>query len=385
MRISKIDYSPNNFDRAGNLPSFKAQYLPEKFYVYTEKKTIHAELTMRKLLNKATTLIADVQKKYYQIFKKPKAEAIAQTQKVIDKITKIDESSPQYMSATYLISRVLGAGKEVEINIENGELQNITDSDEACIFIMNHDKQNQDSVMVNFFNALLAREYILKGKAETCPHPKVILNRDIVDSMGEGHKKIAKTWGAVGVDASIHSTNHVFNGRITSQLVNDLANDKINLFIFPEGRMCAFKDLNPDWKFQGGISDIIKAVAKKKDRVKVVPLGFAYNKKIGSIHIGEPLYFKKENDSILFTEGNVNKDLSSNEYCNYIKTTPFNEEGYRPILDNGNIVPFRKSRDYISGILCDNLVTCKKMAAQSIKDAGTETDDSVLHVIEDTI
>ena len=384
MKINKVGFY-SNYNTTNTPPSFKATYLPEKYYIYAEKKSLQAELVMRKFLNKSLKLISDLQKKYYTIFKKPQAEAIAETQKIIDEITSIDESSPRYMSATYLISRALGAGKEVEINIENGELQNLTDSDEACIFIMNHDKQNQDSVMVNFFNALLAREYILKGKSETCPHPKIILNRDIVNTMNSENKKIAQTLGAVGVDASIHSTNHVFNGRITSQLVDKLAKDKINLFIFPEGRLCAFKNLNPDWKFQGGISDIIKAVAKRKARVKVVPLGFAYNGKVGSIHIGEPLFFKKENEQILFTEGIVNEGLSSDEYVDYIKNVSSDKEGYRPILNNGEVVPLRKSRDFISGILCDNLVTCKKMAAMSIKHVGTEADDSILHVIEETI
>ena len=161
--------------------------------------------------------------------------------------------------------------------------------------------------------------------------------------------------------------------------------NKINLFIFPEGRMCAFKKLDSSWKFQGGVSDIIKAVAKQKDRVKVVPLGFAYKGNVGSIHIGEPLFFKKENDNLLFTQGTADKELSSESYYKYIQNTPQDQDGYRPILDKGEPIKYRKTRDYISGILCDNLVSCKRKAAEQIKNVGTIKDDNVLHVLEDTI
>lgn len=385
MNINKINYNYNyNPSQAHKTPAFKAQ-MPEKFYVFAEKNSIKLEFASRKLLNSITTLYSKAYPKILQIFNKTKANAVIQSQKMINNLTTINESTPEYMGATYIISRMLSAGQEVEINIEDGELQDIADSNEACIFIMNHDKQKMDSKMVNFFNALLSREYILKGKSKDCPRPKIILNKDIIESMNPETKQLAKTWGAVGVDASIHCVNHVFNGRITAGLVNDLIKDKVNLFIFPEGRMCAFKNMNPDWKFQGGISDIIKATAKKKDRVKVVPLGFAYNKDISSIHIGKPLYFKKDNDKILFTSGTVDEELSNNAYREYLDEIPADSEGYRPILEKGEQVPYRKSRDYISGILCDNLVVCKKMAAKSIKDAGSDTDDSVLHVIEDLI
>ena len=383
MKINRVEYNYNSI-QSRTSPMFKA-YLSDKYYAFAEKKSVKAEFALRKSINKGLKTFSKLQQNFYKIFNKQKAETISESQKFINKITAIDESSHQYMGAVYMISRMFGAGKEIEINIENGEMQKIADSDESCIFIMNHDKQSQDGKMLNFFNALLSREYILKGKSETCPHPKIILNKDIIDSMDNDSQKIAQTIGAVGVDATIHSVNHVFNGRITSKLIKDLIDNKINLFIFPEGRMCAFKKLDSSWKFQGGVSDIIKAVAKQKDRVKVVPLGFAYKGNVGSIHIGEPLFFKKENDNLLFTQGTADKELSSESYYKYIQNTPQDQDGYRPILDKGEPIKYRKTRDYISGILCDNLVSCKRKAAEQIKNVGTIKDDNVLHVLEDTI
>ena len=209
MKINRVEYNYNSI-QSRTSPMFKA-YLSDKYYAFAEKKSVKAEFALRKSINKGLKTFSKLQQNFYKIFNKQKAETISESQKFINKITAIDESSPQYMGAVYMISRMFGAGKEIEINIENGEMQKIADSDESCIFIMNHDKQSQDGKMLNFFNALLSREYILKGKSETCPHPKIILNKDIIDSMDNDSQKIAQTIGAVGVDATIHSVNHVFN------------------------------------------------------------------------------------------------------------------------------------------------------------------------------
>ena len=374
MKINKIGH------RASYL-NFKAS-MPENFYKYTEKKTIQLEQKGRILTNKLSDFLINISLKYTTLKNKLLNKNLPDPID-INLIQNLKEGSLAHTLFGYNISRLLTKGKEVEINIENNELQNITDSNESCIFIMNHDKQKEDAKMLNFFNALLLREYLYKDKGENHPISKIILNKDIIETAGEKKQLMAEKWGAVGVDAAIHCTNHIYNGKVTSKLVNELAEDKINLFIFPEGRMCAFSTLDPQYKFQPGVADIIKAVAKKKNRVKVVPLGFAYKNKVGSIHIGEPLYFKKEGNNVLFTPGTIDKRFTDPKLVEFLDTTPAINEEYRIITDNNTPVDIKKSREYIAGILCENLTACKKLAAESIENVGTEKDVDTVYSIEE--
>lgn len=384
MIIDRINNIENKY--YSQHPSFRA-YLPEKFYKFAERQTINIEFGFRKTSNFLLDFLLKLNigvKKLNSILKRRKYDDTNYNIKEFAKtISELDDTSPYLVKFSYDLSKLLSQGKEIEINIENGELQNIVNSDECSIFIMNHDKQKEDSKMLGFFNALLTREYIVNNKADNCPRTKVILNRDILDSSSNERKILGEKWGAVGVDAAIHCTNHIYNGRITAKLIKELIDNKINLFIFPEGRMCTFKTLAPEWKFQSGIADIIKSVAKKKSRVKVIPLGFAYKGKTGSIHIGEPVYFKSDGDRILFTPKNLDERYSSKDLIDFINNTQGKNDEYIPILENGRDVPLRKSGEYIAGILCDNLYTCKKQAADSIKNAETKLDNSDLYVIED--
>lgn len=360
----------------------KRQYLSEKTYTRLEKASIAVEYGGRKVANKMTDTLMKVLLRLTNLFSKTKND-ISQ---IVDikKIKDIPDKSALHMLFVYTISKLMSAGKEVEINVENNELADLIKDNKSTIFIMNHDKQKEDAKLLSFFSALLAREYIYNGQAENGPKPKIILNRDILDSASTEKQVLGEKWGAVGVDASIHATNHIYNGKATAKLIKDLVQDKINLFIFPEGRMCAFKNLDPQWKFQSGIADIIRAVAQRKGSVRVVPLGFAYKKDVGSIHIGTPLYFKQDGDKILFKDGIVDENLQDKQYIDFMKNANESDsEGYRVITDNGEPVPARKSREYVSGVLCENLTASKKKAAEQIKDVGTEKDNSSIYVLSD--
>ena len=392
MRIQNITYSNNTYSK--KQLNFQGLYLPEKFYKKAEKATNKIELSSRIIANKVSNLALITYYKAINIFAKIAKKPPKQLPKVdIEAINQLDTSTTEYKKFLYVLQREMTGGKEVEINYHDSKIQEIAESDEACIFIMNHDKQRQDPKLLNFFNAILTIAYNNHKKLDTCPIPKVILNKDIVDTFKADKKSLAEKWGAVGVDASIHCTNHLYNGRVIANLIRDFANDKINIFIFPEGKMCAFKNMSPDWKFQSGIADIIKRLTDKKEQVKVVPLGFAYNKifeilykkkanrlglirmqDTGGIHIGEPIYFRKEKDSIQFTAGTIDKRYQAKEFTDFIETAEKSSDGFYTITTNGDTVSAKDTSQYIAGILCENLVACKKQAADSIKNVGTIDD-----------
>ena len=376
MKVEKIlTYcAPKSIARTG--------YMPEAFYKFTEKSSIKFEFASRKAIHNLMWCFINLMKMANKIRCRFSSGAVPMLDIDTNAIKNIDTQSEGYMKLLYALQRKMCEEKEVEINVENNEINNIVDSKESCIFVMNHDKQKQDPKLLNFFNALLSREYINRGKSKECPRPRIILNKDILDSSNEIIRSVAEKWGAVGVDASIHCTNQVYNGRVIAKLIKELVQDKINLFIFPEGRMCAFRNMSPDWKFQTGIANIIRTLASKKERVKVVPLGFAYKNDTGGIHVGEPVYFRQKGDSMMFSGGTVKHDYQSKAFTEFMEQSP-SIDGYHTITENGEPVDIRKSGEYIAGILCENLTACKKMAQDSIKNVGTVRDSDTIYTIED--
>lgn len=286
-------------------------------------------------------------------------------------IANLDVQSLEYMENSFNYGKMMARGKKVEINIEDGALANIAKSDEPCIFIMNHDNQRQDPKLLAVFNSLLTREYVAIGKGESSPRPKIILNEDIITSANEKTGAIYEKLGAVGVDASLFSPNLVKNGKKIFLMIKEFIANKANIYIFPEGKMCAFKYLDPEYKFQTGVADIVSQITKRKKQVKVVPLGFAYEGKIGSIHIGEPIYFKKDGAHMLTTSGSVNSSFASKSYVDFFKNSK-EADDFRVITDHGKPVEDENISDYIAGVLCENLKICKSEAKKAISPTPTE-------------
>jgi len=292
--------------------------------------------------------------------------------KVYNEVVNIDEQSPKYMKMIYDFGKMMSKRNEIEINVENNALMDIAKAKESCIFIMNHDNQRQDPKLLAFFNSLLTREYIYNGKAKTCPRPKIIVNDDILGSLNPKSRAIYEKVGAVGVDASLFLPHLGKNGRNMLATVSKVIENKANLYIFPEGKMCVFRNLDPEYKFQTGVADIVKFISERKNRVKVVPLGFAYKGKIGSIHIGEPIYIKKNKEKTLITSGSVDSSFASKEYVDFFKKNtstkkPFATITKRDVPVEGNDLP-----DYIAGVLCENLKICKAEAKKAISKGSSE-------------
>ena len=256
--------------------------------------------------------------------------------------------------------RLYGSDMDIEINTENGILDKLTDDNSAKIFIMNHDNQSSDPKLFLIFNTLLMEMYKSKGKENDCPSAKIILNENILKSLSPDKKALLEKLGAVGVDISGTTSNPLKNAKKLLPVMKDFADDKVNIFIFPEGKMSVFKSKPIEEKFQNGIANVILKELKMKDSVQVVPLGFSYPKKqnLAGIYVGEPITLKSDENGIYTTKGNIlTSEYSNPDYKNYYKN--FEDKEFSPILEHGKKVLPKDSVPYIAGLLCENLKICK--------------------------
>lgn len=286
-----------------------------------------------------------------------------------EKFSKVDKDSSEYTKYLYNFSKKIGMHKEVEINIESQRLLDVVLSDESYIFIMNHENQKHDPKMLGVINSLLYGSYMKSGKAETCPRLKILFNQAILKAMDTNQRKIMEKFGAVGIDASLFNTKNKQNASPMLSLLKDFAKNKSHIFIFPEGKMVYFDNADLKYKFQTGIAEIVNAATKIKKDVKVMPVGFYYNKNskdfLGSIYLGEPVIFMQENKRIFTTKGNIDSGFANEAYKNFfsdIKSSLI----FKEITDRGKSVESNEVSDYIAGILCENLGICKNEAKKQL-------------------
>ena len=259
----------------------------------------------------------------------------------------IKTDSAEYIKHSYNVFRNW-CHNTVEVNVESERLINIVKSDEPYIFIMNHTyNQIKDIKTAKFFNTLLYREYIYNNKAATCPRSKVIANKNIIKSQPDGGD-LYQWLGVTPISANVTGKHKNENRIIINELAEKLGKGKINLFMFPEGAFCMFPFLPLSCKFQPGVSSIVKKVLELRDKIKVIPLGFAHKKEISSAHMGEPVCFIKE-------EGKYFAQIGE-------KNIPLTNKG--KFLNSDQIVP------YISGVLLDSLELASKNAKNDLKKTG---------------
>lgn len=283
--------------------------------------------------------------------------------------SKVDRETSSYIKYLYNFSKKIGKNKEVEINLESQRLLDIVHSDESCIFIMNHENQKHDPKMLGILNTLLYGAYIKAGKSLTCPRPKILFNEAILQSMDINQRKIMEKFGAVGINASLFNKQTNKNAGLMLSLLKDFANNKSHIFIFPEGKMVYFNNADLRYKFQTGIAEIVNAATKFKKDVKVMPVGFYYNKNskdfLGSIFLGEPIAFMQKDKKIFATKGNIDSEFSTKSYKDFfseIDSTAI----FKEITEKGQSIKLKDIADYIAGILCENLRICMKEAEKQV-------------------
>ena len=273
--------------------------------------------------------------------------------------------TPEYIKAISRVSRLFSSKKEIEINLESNRIQQIASSGKPHIFIMNHDNQGKDPKMLAFFNTLLNEEYLRTGQAETCPRPKIILNRDILLSMNKDKRKVFEKLGAIPVDASIYSTDKKSNAKQLIKLMKGFIKGDSNIFIFPEGRNAAFKYASLQEKFQLGVAEMVAKLADKLPEVSVTPIGFAYNKGLkspgDSIYIGKTVVFKKNIDGMSASSGNISSSFARNSYKKF-----YGGEENALITCRSVPVKGKEISEYIGGILCENLRICTEEAKAAL-------------------
>lgn len=345
ITINSNNYRISNKQNRSCLQNFQGAFNSSNI-ANIEGKARKAEFCLRKIINK-----------FFDLFK------WNQNNELINEFLKVDTKSPEYTDILRQISRQFLGNKNLEVNYENGRLTNIAMDKSPHIFILNHDNQSKDPKMLAAFNTMLYDEYINCGLAKSCPRPKIVLNEDILLTMNEQNRKIFEKMGAVGVDASIYNANKQGNSKKIIRLMKEFANGNINIFIFPEGKLSILKHKPLHEKFQLGIAEVVTALTNKLKEVKVTPLGLAYGKKwqVDSLYIGETITFKKIDDNICASIGNIISPFSTQEFKTFFKN-----KSETIITSQGIPVKGKEQAQYVGGILCENLRICKEEAKKAI-------------------
>lgn len=275
---------------------------------------------------------------------------------------KINVNSADYIEYVYKISRKI-CNKPIEINVESGRLDDIVKSREPYIFIMNHTFfQKNDLDATEFFNTLLYREYLYNGFADSCPRSKILANANILKRKKDKGEK-AKWLGITPINLRDKKNN---NAVVLRNITRDFIADKINLFIFPEGSLASLVFLPLKYKFQPGVSTIIRKALEEKEKVNVVPLGFAHSEKGSAIHIGNTVSFFKRDGKYIVSKGNLESQFFDKDLAKMYKSQEMT------ITDEGKEINYKNVVPYISGILVKNLECTVKEARNDLKNSSSE-------------
>ena len=301
---------------------------------------------------------------YYKRGQSFRASASFANKSVNTAYKSIDVNSADFIKYVYNKIRNM-CMSSFEINVESGKIMDIVNSNEPYIFIMNHTrKQPKDINGAMFFNSLLYREYIYQNKAGDCPRSKVFA--------GEGFLKRSKMpeelefMGVVPINAKAENKNAKEKNRETIQnIVDELSEGKINFFIYPEGAMAIVPFLPLRYKFQPGVSVIIKRVLEKRNNINVIPLAFAHNKNGSAIHIGEIIKFSKKDGQYYTTKGNSESKFFDKKIKSFYK-----DKDEILLTNNGQPVKTDEVVPFISGVLSDNLDCCVKEAKSDLKHSA---------------
>ena len=301
---------------------------------------------------------------YYKRGQSFRASASFANKSVNTAYKSIDVNSADFIK--YVFKKIKNmCNSPFEINVESGKIMDIVNSNEPHIFIMNHTRQQPKDINgAMFFNSLLYREYIYQNKANDCPRSKVFA--------GEGFLKRSNMpdelefMGVIPINAKAENKNAKEKNRETIQnIVNELSEGKINFFIYPEGAMAIVPFLPLRYKFQPGVSAIIKRVLEKRDSIDVIPLTFAHDKTKSAIHIGEAVKFSKKNGQYYTNKGNSDSKFFDKKFENFYK-----DKDEILLTNNGQPVKTDDVVPFISGVLSENLDCCIKEAKNDLKHSN---------------
>lgn len=221
-------------------------------------------------------------------------------------LRRLNVASPDYIDEWAKIGNSINH-KFINMNIEDGRIEKIAKSDDSVIFMLNHDNFERDKFMYPIFNSFLNYAYSAFGKQNVCPRPNIIVSKNFLKLAGSRFQSIYRKMGLVPIDASLTERNLDENVAPIKLLISKFAQNKSNLFIFPEGNNSIYKDKTLREKFQPGLVKIIRRILDLKSSVKIVPLGLSYGNvknNMGNIYVGETILLRKINKNIFYIQNN---------------------------------------------------------------------------------
>ena len=269
----------------------------------------------------------------------------------------------------------------MKINIESTQFKELVNSKEPAVFIFNHPDPPCDLAMFyGFINHLYGEYKANNDNSENginFPKPQCIVTNREYDVFPEKLKKMYDKGGFVPIVSKAYPSSE--NNTLKMGTVIDNFTNGNHIFIAPEGGR-RFLNLTNEEKFNYGISKVIIKSLTKLPRVKVIPVGICCEKTKGAVahgavHIGNPIYFKMENNSISVTKGNIdNKFTEQNDNSFYKKISLNSDEEYtelkygnKPIILDNESSKKAMAR-IIGGVLCTNLsITADKATEEFIK------------------
>lgn len=275
------------------------------------------------------------------------------------------------------LNEFLAKGMNMEINSESGILDELAKSDTATIFIANHNHVPYDISLAFGTVAELYKGYKTNGRTEDYPTPSFMINKVVPDTLPSKLKEVFTSLESLGVDATPYPTKEsaAYNNAPMKPVTEGFAQDKTNLFLFPEGTRTAYNGRMPlEERFQYGVAKLVQDAVQKKGRVRVVSLGIDYENNLGVVNVGNPIYFEKDGDGIKVTGGNITPDTEaaqSNSF--YRKLSTLAEGEGLTICHQGKAVKMQddKSSKFLSrliaGILCTDMDISAKNATKTMR------------------
>lgn len=287
-----------------------------------------------------------------------------------NKIMPCDVHSKEFIERVSELNKFLSNGYELEINTENNELEKIVEEDMPTIFVFNHPNAPHDLISSFGFISELYSKYLEIGKGETCPRPKVFTS-GVHDGFPQEYKELLEKGFVTPIDPCPYPNQNRAknNSNAIGKIEKGFINSEYNLFHFPEGARRSMKNLPFEYRFQYGIAKIINKTINEQKTVRIIPVGLAAKENFGVVEIGEPVYFKKEDDTVLVSRGNFDSNeniTNSNDY--YKKLSNLEDNEFFPICYGNKIVKVKDEKSnkamerLIAGNLCSNLEICANQA-----------------------
>lgn len=293
-----------------------------KLYVFLIKniinKTKNKDNTVIKLLNKNSYKLA-------QIIRLLSIKTYIRNNKAaIEQLSiPIPQESKEYIEEWAKVGNSI-KDKFVRINSEDRPLDKLTDSQTSTIFVLNHPDYNKDKVCYTIINSLLNKLYVSKNRQADCPRPQLLSSSKLMKVLGDKLSAASENFlGTVSVDANPDHRNLNANILPMKKIIANFIENKVNIFIFPEGNNSLVKDKPLEERMQPGVAGIIKNAVSNKNNVRVVPIGLSYTgekNSFGNIFIGKPMFFKKSNKEFIYTGGVEKKKILRTDRKNLSQT-----------------------------------------------------------------